>query len=58
MYFSCFQLFDVIVEADDLSDEQKARICRKLGEADKVTLQGIAYSCFLGLFAFLSRVNC
>ncbi|GAB4845108.1 hypothetical protein Ancab_038513 [Ancistrocladus abbreviatus] len=30
------QLFDVIVEANDISDEQKARICKKLGEADKV----------------------
>ena len=30
------QLFDLIVEADDISDEQKARICKKLGEADKV----------------------
>ncbi|GAB4861371.1 hypothetical protein Ancab_036533 [Ancistrocladus abbreviatus] len=29
------QLFDVIVEANDISDEQKARICKKLGEADK-----------------------
>ncbi|GAB4859099.1 hypothetical protein Ancab_010564 [Ancistrocladus abbreviatus] len=30
------QLFDVIVEANDISDEQKARICKKLGVADKV----------------------
>lgn len=34
------QLFDIIVEADDLSDEQKARICRKLGEADKCLVDG------------------
>ncbi len=27
----------MVVEADDISDEQKARICKKLGEADKVT---------------------
>ncbi|KAK3013089.1 hypothetical protein RJ639_008150, partial [Escallonia herrerae] len=32
------QLFDIVVEADDISDEQKARICKKLGEADKVTI--------------------
>ena len=35
---SFFQLFDVVVEAD-ISDEQKARICKRLAEADKVTLQ-------------------
>ncbi|XP_048332300.2 replication factor C subunit 2 isoform X2 [Ziziphus jujuba] len=29
------QLFEMIVEADDVSDEQKARICKKLAEADK-----------------------
>lgn len=28
----------MIVEADDISDEQKARICKKLAEADKVIL--------------------
>jgi hypothetical protein len=32
-----FQVLEVIVEADDISDEQKARICKKLAEADKVT---------------------
>lgn len=31
-----FQLFEAILE-DDISDEQKARISKKLGEADKVT---------------------
>uniref|UniRef100_A0A2P2JDL1 Replication factor C / DNA polymerase III gamma-tau subunit n=1 Tax=Rhizophora mucronata TaxID=61149 RepID=A0A2P2JDL1_RHIMU len=30
------QLFELVVEADDVSDEQKARICKSLGEADKV----------------------
>ncbi|KAJ8450308.1 hypothetical protein Cgig2_004765 [Carnegiea gigantea] len=34
------QLFDLIVEADDISDEQKARICKKLGEADKCLVDG------------------
>jgi hypothetical protein len=30
------QFLDVIVSADDFRDEQKARICKKLGETDKV----------------------
>ncbi|CAK9168733.1 unnamed protein product [Ilex paraguariensis] len=34
------QLFDVIVGVDDISDEQKARICKKLGEADKRLVDG------------------
>ncbi|KAK2969432.1 hypothetical protein RJ640_011802, partial [Escallonia rubra] len=34
------QLFDIVVEADDISDEQKARICKKLGEADKRLVDG------------------
>ncbi|KAJ9568484.1 hypothetical protein OSB04_004450 [Centaurea solstitialis] len=34
------QLFDMIVESDDFSDEQKARICRKLGESDKCLVDG------------------
>ncbi|XP_017984354.1 PREDICTED: replication factor C subunit 2-like [Theobroma cacao] len=29
------QLFDVVVEADDIPDEQKAKICKSLAEADK-----------------------
>lgn len=32
----CIQFLDVIVSADDIPDEQKARICKKLGETDKV----------------------
>lgn len=32
-----FQLFEVVVKADDISDEQKARICKSLATADKVT---------------------
>jgi replication factor C subunit 2/4 len=31
-------LFEAIVEENDISDEQKARISKKLGEADKVYL--------------------
>ncbi|KAF8411744.1 hypothetical protein HHK36_004302 [Tetracentron sinense] len=34
------QLFEVVVEADDISDEQKARICKRLGEADKCLVDG------------------
>ncbi|KAL8485670.1 hypothetical protein ACS0TY_027814 [Phlomoides rotata] len=34
------QLFDIIVESDDISDEQKARICKKIGEADKRLIDG------------------
>jgi hypothetical protein len=33
---ACIQFLDVIVSADDIPDEQKARICKKLGETDKV----------------------
>ncbi|WRX31244.1 ATPase [Theobroma cacao] len=34
------QLFDVVVEADDIPDEQKARICKSLAEADKRLVDG------------------
>lgn len=34
------QLFEVVVEADDISDEQKARICKSLAEADKCLVDG------------------
>ncbi|KAK4775631.1 hypothetical protein SAY87_023592 [Trapa incisa] len=34
------QLLDMVVEADDISDEQKARICQKLAEADKCLIDG------------------
>lgn len=30
------QFLDVIVGSDDIPDNQKARICKKLGETDKV----------------------
>ena len=30
----------MIVNADDIPDEQKARICKKLGEADKCLVDG------------------
>ncbi|KAJ0960284.1 hypothetical protein J5N97_000424 [Dioscorea zingiberensis] len=34
------QFFEVIVSADDISDEQKARICKRLGEVDKCLVDG------------------
>ncbi|KAF5177285.1 replication factor C subunit [Thalictrum thalictroides] len=34
------QLMEVIVEANDITDDQKARICSKLGEADKCLIDG------------------
>ncbi|KAK2659448.1 hypothetical protein Ddye_005981 [Dipteronia dyeriana] len=34
------QIFDVVVEAEDISDEQKARICKRLAEADKCLVDG------------------
>ncbi|CAN1176087.1 Replication factor C subunit 2 [Linum perenne] len=34
------QLFDIIVEADDITDEQKARVCKSMGSADKCLIDG------------------
>ncbi|KAL4583286.1 hypothetical protein LXL04_007856 [Taraxacum kok-saghyz] len=34
------QLFDLVVESDHVSDEQKATICKKLGESDKCLVDG------------------
>ncbi|CAA0827930.1 Replication factor C subunit 4 [Striga hermonthica] len=34
------QLYDVIVELDDIADDQKARICKKLAETDKCLVDG------------------
>ncbi|XP_021667313.1 replication factor C subunit 2 isoform X2 [Hevea brasiliensis] len=34
------QLFELVVEADDVSDEQKARICKSLAAADKCLVDG------------------
>lgn len=42
-------MFDLIVGLDDVSDEQKARIFKKMGEADKVN--------FL-VFIFCSSFSC
>ncbi|KGN54543.1 replication factor C subunit 4 [Cucumis sativus] len=34
------QIFEVVIEDNDLQDEQKARICKKLAEADKCLVDG------------------
>ncbi|WCJ38550.1 Replication factor C small subunit [Euphorbia peplus] len=34
------QLFELVVNTDDILDEQKARICKKLGAADKCLIDG------------------
>ncbi|XP_022981026.1 replication factor C subunit 4 [Cucurbita maxima] len=34
------QIFEVVIEAHDLQDEQKAKICKKLAEADKCLVDG------------------
>lgn len=34
------QLYDLIVVEDDITDDQKARICERLGEADKCLIDG------------------
>ncbi|XP_047335033.1 replication factor C subunit 2 [Impatiens glandulifera] len=53
------QLFDVIVEADDLSDAQKANICKKFGEADKCLVDGAdEYIQLLGIASHTMRVVC
>ncbi|KAF6146985.1 hypothetical protein GIB67_036704 [Kingdonia uniflora] len=48
------QLFDVVIEENDLSDEQKARICKKMGESDKRLIDG-AYT-FLQLMDVASAI--
>jgi hypothetical protein len=35
------QLHDEVVKAEDVTDEQKARICERVAEADKVCFSGV-----------------
>ncbi|KAK4713996.1 hypothetical protein R3W88_019903 [Solanum pinnatisectum] len=35
-----FQLYDIVVDADNICDEQKARVCKKFAEADKCLVDG------------------
>ncbi|XP_016434266.1 replication factor C subunit 2 [Nicotiana tabacum] len=34
------QLYDIVIDVDGISDEQKARICKKFAEADKCLVDG------------------
>ncbi|CAB4297384.1 unnamed protein product [Prunus armeniaca] len=53
------QLFEVVVESDDISDEQKARICKKMGEADKRLVDGAdEYLQLLDVASSVMRAMC
>lgn len=53
------QLFDIVVEADDISDDQKANICKKLGEVDKCLIDGAdEYLQLLDVASVTMRVLC
>ncbi|KAJ1382547.1 hypothetical protein SESBI_44152 [Sesbania bispinosa] len=53
------QLFEAIVEENDISDEQKARICKKLGEADKCLVDGAdEYLQLLGVVSNTMQALC
>ncbi|KAG5545108.1 hypothetical protein RHGRI_017543 [Rhododendron griersonianum] len=53
------QLFEVIVGADDISDEQKAKICKKLAETDKCLVDGAdEYLQLLDVASITTRVLC
>ncbi|KAH7567927.1 hypothetical protein JRO89_XS07G0191200 [Xanthoceras sorbifolium] len=56
---SLSQLFDVVVEAEDISDEQKARICKCLAEADKCLVDGAdEYLQLLNVASHVMRALC
>ncbi|KAF7140999.1 hypothetical protein RHSIM_Rhsim06G0130900 [Rhododendron simsii] len=53
------QLFEVIVGADDILDEQKAKICKKLAETDKCLVDGAdEYLQLLDVASITTRVLC
>ena len=52
------QFLDVIVSADDIQDDQKARICKKLGETDKVCPTKITVLQFSCSSFFLFPMTC
>ncbi|XP_031273138.1 replication factor C subunit 2 [Pistacia vera] len=53
------QLFDLVVEAEDISDEQKARICKHFGEADKCLVDGAdEYLQLLNVTSHVMRALC
>eukprot|EP00258_Populus_trichocarpa_P034495 XP_024450514.1 replication factor C subunit 2 isoform X3 [Populus trichocarpa] len=56
------QLFEVVVEADDLSNERKACMCKSLATADKVTISEAHFSCLVSsltlvLLVYLVKKN-
>jgi len=51
-------LFEAIVEENDISDEQKARISKKLGEADKVTYDPLGINIDTNLITFSFTCLC
>lgn len=54
-YTTLFQLFDIVVEADnDITDTQKAKICKCLAETDKVRLPVLI---FLTWVSFMQLVE-
>jgi replication factor C subunit 2/4 len=45
------QLFDYVIQSTEMSDEQKARVCERLAEADKVNTLNLFSSLFLRVVA-------
>ncbi|KAJ4965177.1 hypothetical protein NE237_017026 [Protea cynaroides] len=53
------QLFELVVGADDISDEQNARICKRLAEADKCLVDGAdEYLQLMGVASNTMRALC
>ncbi|KMZ57846.1 Replication factor C subunit [Zostera marina] len=51
------QLFELIVGSDDISDEQKAKICKRMAEADKCLIDGAnEYLQLMDVASFTMRV--
>jgi hypothetical protein len=42
-FWDCIQLFDFVVQSQDMTDTQKARITERLAEADKVNPSILKY---------------
>ncbi len=49
------QLFDYVIQSTEMSDEQKARVCERLAEADKVNTLNLFSSLFLRVVACNAR---
>lgn len=52
-----FQLFDVVVETEDISDEQQARICKCLAKVDKVTNCFYTASSYFLILALVTEIE-